>query len=128
MMNEHCWVLLGGWEDDLWWGRRVKPTEGHPCSVAFDPDYVLRREEIGKKDTVGWIHTHPTFTAHYSERDDKTMKSWVLSLGRPLVCCIQGTDGLRAWWYLNDEDPPVEYQVKKMRGLVFGITPEEFFK
>jgi hypothetical protein len=65
--------------------------------------------------------------AHYSSRDDRTMKAWVLALGKPLVCCISGTDGLRAWWYLNDEDPPVEYQVKSLRGLVFGVTPEEFF-
>ena len=55
------------------------------------------------------------------------MRAWVTCLGRPLVCCINGTDGLRAWWYLNDEDPPVEYQAHKVRDRVFGITPEEFF-
>ncbi|NIQ16444.1 MAG: hypothetical protein GTO02_19240, partial [Candidatus Dadabacteria bacterium] len=46
----------------------------------------------------------------------------------PLVCCILGTDGLRAWWFLNDEDPPVEYQARKLQGIVFGLTPEEFFE
>jgi proteasome lid subunit RPN8/RPN11 len=126
MMNEQCWVLVGGMRDDLWWGKRIKPTEGAPASVAFNPDYVTQRDEK-YKDVVGFIHTHPSFTAHYSSRDDRTMKAWVCSLGKPLVCCIIGIDGLRAWWYLNDEDPPVEYQAKSLRGLVFGLTPEEFF-
>lgn len=126
MMNEHCWILVGGWREDLWWGKRVKPSEGAPCSVAFSSDYVLQRDEK-YHDVVGFIHTHPGMTAHYSSRDDRTMKAWVCALGKPLVCCIIGTDGLRAWWYLNDEDPPVEYQAKSLRGIVFGMTPEEFF-
>lgn len=126
MINEQCWVLIGGWKDDLWWGKRVRSTEGHPVMVRFDPQYVMKREEK-YGDVIGFIHTHPTFTAQYSNIDDRTMKAWVLSFGKPLVCCIQGTDGLKAWWYLNDEEPPVEYQAVKMRGLVFGLTPEEFF-
>lgn len=126
MMNEQCWVLVGGIDGDLWWGKKVRPTEGAPASVAFNPDYVIKREEQ-HHDVVGFIHTHPTFTAHYSMRDDRTMKAWISSFGRPLVCCILGTDGLRAWWYLNDEDEPVEYQAKSLRGLVFGLTPEENF-
>jgi len=126
MMNENCWILLGGWREDLWWGKRTKPTEGQPCSVRFNPKYVMEREEK-YHDIVGFIHTHPGMTAHYSSIDDATMKAWVFSFGKPLVCCIIGTDGLRAWWYLNDEDPPVEYQAKSLRGIVFGLVPEEFF-
>jgi proteasome lid subunit RPN8/RPN11 len=126
-MNEHCWILVGRWKDDLWWAKKIRPTEGAPCSVAFDPNYVLAREESGIKDTMGWLHTHPGMVAVPSSRDDVTTKAWVTSLGRPLVCCIRGIDGLRAWWYLNDEDPPVEYQVVSLRGSVFGLTPEEFF-
>ena len=126
MMNENCWILLGGWREDLWWGKRTKPTEGEPCLVRFNPKYVMEREEK-YHDSIGFIHTHPGMSAHYSSIDDATMKAWVFSFGKPLVCCIIGTDGLRAWWYLNDEDPPVEYQAKSLRGLVFGITPEEFF-
>ena len=126
MMNEQCWILVGGWREDLWWGKRVKPTEGQQCSVRFNPQYVLDRDEK-YHDIIGFIHTHPGMSAHYSGIDDRTMKAWVLSLGKPLVCCIIGTDGLRAWWYLNDEDPPVEYQAKSLLGIVFGVTPGEFF-
>lgn len=126
MMNEQCWVLLGRMKDDLWWGEKVQPFEGSPASVAFDPDFVTKRDDQ-YHDVVGFIHTHPTFTAHYSMRDDRTMRAWVLSLGKPLVCCIIGTDGLRAWWYLNDEDEPFELQAQALHiyNIVFGLTPEE---
>lgn len=124
MMNEQCWVLLGGMQNDLWCGEKVQPFEGSPASVAFNPDYVTKRDDE-HHDVVGFIHTHPTFTAHYSMRDDRTMRAWVLSLGKPLVCCIIGTDGLRAWWYLNDEDEPFELQAQALRNIVFGLTPEE---
>lgn len=127
MMNENCWVLVGGWEEDIWWGKRVKPTEGTPVSVNFSAEYVIQRD-TNHKDIVGFIHTHPGMTAHYSSRDKRTMEAWTLALGKPLVCCIQGIDGLRAWWFLDDESDPIEYQVKSLRGLVFGVTPEEFFQ
>lgn len=128
MMNEQCWMLVGGINGDLWWGEKFGPqSEGTPASVAFDPDFVIKREEE-HGDVVGFIHTHPSFTAHYSMRDDRTMKAWVLSLGKPLVCCIIGTDGLRAFWYNNDEDPPTEETVHSLRGAIFGLTPPEDFE
>jgi proteasome lid subunit RPN8/RPN11 len=118
--NEHCWVLLGHRDGDLWWGRMHKMTVGAPCSVAFDSKWVLEREEK-KGDVVGFLHTHPGMVGHYSSRDDRTMKAWCLSAGRPLVCCIQGID---AWWYLDDESPPEELSVKQIGKLLFGVTPE----
>jgi len=126
MMNEQCWILVGRWKDDLWWAKKIRPTEGVPCAVAFDPNYVINRD-VERHDVIGFIHTHPGMSAHYSQRDDRTMKAWVCCLGKPLVCCIMGNDGLRAWWYFDDENPPVEYQARKIRDRVFGLTPEEFF-
>ena len=120
-MNENCWILVGEKKNDLWWGQRVERTEGEPMVVRFNPYYVLDHAD----KVVGFIHTHPNFSAHYSSRDDLTMKAWVTCLGKPLVCCIQGIDGLRAWWYLDDENPPEEFDAKAMRGIVFGVTPYE---
>ena len=125
MINEQCCILVGGHKDDLWWGKRIKPTEGAPASVAFDAKFVLEQEE-GGKNIVGFYHTHPSFNATPSDRDDRTMGAWVNCLGKNLVCVIDGVDGLKAWWYFNDEDPPVEYQVKKNDKIIFGITPELF--
>lgn len=120
--NEHCWVLIGHTEGDLWYGRMHKMTSGAPCSVAFDADWVMKREEE-HGDIVGFLHTHPGMAAFHSSRDDRTMWAWVCSFGKPLACLINGVDGLRAWWYIDDESPPEEYQVKRLDKLMFGVTP-----
>lgn len=121
-MNEKCWILLGGVQESLWWGRMVKQTEGQPCSVDFNYNWVLNREEF-YGDIVGFCHTHPSFLAHPSSRDDRTMKAWVTSFGRPLVCCIHGVDGLKAWWYMDDEnDPLLARSVKKLSRFIVGVT------
>jgi transcriptional regulator with XRE-family HTH domain len=122
MANEKSWVLLGGVNENLWWGRMTKQTQGLPCSVEFNYDWTLYREET-KGDCRGWLHTHPSFSANPSERDHRTMKAWVTCFGKPLVACIHGVDGLRAWWYLNDEDMPVEKPVKKLGHFIFGLMP-----
>ena len=121
--NEHCWVLLGHSDGDLWHGNMHKMSVGMPCSVAFDPDYVLRREEE-KGDVIGFYHTHPSFPAHPSCRDDRTMWAMVCSFGKPMVCLIKGVDGLHAWWYVDDESPAEEFQVKQLGTFLFGVTPE----
>lgn len=126
-MNEQCWVLVGGIDGDLWWGKKAQLHEGSPASVAFDPNYAMNRDEQ-HGDVVGFYHTHPSFSANPSDRDDRTMGVWVNCLGKPLVCCIRGVDGLRAWWYFDDEKSSVEYQVKKFGKIIFGIIPEELFE
>ena len=120
---ENMWVLLGEKHGDLWHGRMVHMSAGSPAQVAFNADKVIKREET-HGDVVGFLHTHPSFSSHYSSRDDRTMKSWCLCFGKPLVCCIKGVDGLTAWWYLDDETPPEDYQVKRVNKLLFGVTPD----
>lgn len=122
MQIEHCWVLLGGVKENLWYGRRVKMTRGAPCSVDFNADYVIKREET-KNDVIGWLHTHPGMIASPSSRDHRTMKAWVTALGHPLVCVIYGIDGLRAYWYMDDESDPIESAVcVKLANLIVGVT------
>jgi len=121
--NEHCWVLIGHAEGDLWYGNMHKMTSGAPCSVAFDADWVMKREEE-HGDVVGFIHSHPGMSNHYSDRDDRTMKAWVTSFGKPLACCIVGVNGLTTWWFVDDESPPEQYQTERVGELVFGVTPE----
>lgn len=121
--NEHCWVLLGHAENDLWWGRMHRMTIGGPSRVDFDPDWVIKQEEENQ-NVIGWIHSHPGMTSHYSAVDDVAMKGWSVCMGKPLVCCIHGTDGLSAWWYVDDESTPERYQVKRVGKIIFGVTPE----
>jgi len=120
MKNEQCWVLIGKRRGKRFWsGKYDRYTEGQPATVAFDPDYVWEnRDRI-----VGWLHTHPQWIASPSCLDHATMTAQVASLGRPMLCCIQGTDGLRAWWYFDDESPGAEGSVKRIGKRLYGIVP-----
>ena len=116
---EQCWVLFGRRGNWAWNAKYDRYTEGMPASVAFDYNYVYERE----KDIIGWIHTHPHWSAFPSGTDDITMKAWVCSLGRPLLCCIIGLDGLRAHWYMDDESPSKEVQVLRIGKKIYGLNP-----
>lgn len=126
---EQCWILLGkragSDQGDVWWGKPHNHTEGLPACVDFDAKFVIEQDERNEPDrsVVGFLHTHPGMIAHYSSRDFRTMQAWVTCLGRPLVCVIAGHDGLRAWWFINDEDPPIEDEVYQVDGVLFGIMP-----
>jgi proteasome lid subunit RPN8/RPN11 len=120
-VNEQCWVLLGHYGRWAWSAKYDRYTVGQPARVAFDPDYVW----ANRHRLIGWIHTHPSFTADPSNTDDATMRAQVCSLGRPLLCCIEGTDGLRAHWYVDDESNPIEYKVARVRRKLFGLIPNK---
>jgi len=90
-------------------------------NVEFDHDYVFDN----RAKVVGWVHTHPHFTSYPSNTDNNNTKAWVCSLGKPLVCCIKGVDGLRAHWYEDDESLAIEGQIWKVGKYLFGIIPKK---
>lgn len=104
--NEKCWLLLGKRIGNWWHCAKLEgfEHEGVPTRVHFDGDFVLKKEEEDQS-VVGWIHTHPTFIAYPSGTDDATMRAWAGCFGKPLLCGIKGTDGLKFYLYENDEDP-----------------------
>lgn len=122
MDNEIFFLLLGKIEGGFWWGKKRERGEGGPAQVGFDADYALE-QEMQHKNVVGFYHTHPNFTASPSLRDHRTMRAWVLSLGKPLVCVIKGVDGCKAWWYIDDESEPLEYRVKDFGRSIAGESP-----
>lgn len=118
--DEELYILSGKRIGCFWYGKISHYQLGHPHQVAFDYNYVLENQN----KVVGWIHTHPVNKARPSATDHQTMTAWNLSLGKPLVCCIKGTDGLRAWWYFDDESPGVEGKVYRLgKDRLFGIVP-----
>jgi hypothetical protein len=112
---EHCWVLIGVSHEGTWCARAEYLGKGEPASVNFDPYFAMGLE----KQIIGFLHTHPSFPAIPSNVDDGTMTAWTISFGRPLLCAIKGIDGLRAYWY-NDEDLPEECSIKEFEGMYFG--------
>lgn len=98
---EHCWILVGRRQGAFWHARRMQPTRGQVASVAFDGRWVLDREErLG--DVVGFYHTHPGGPARPSDRDLRTMRAWVGSFGKPLVCVIESEGKLAAYRFEHD--------------------------
>ena len=118
--NEECYILTGIRIGRFWFARLKGYSIGKPCAVEFDHNYVLDNPN----KVIGWIHTHPQFVARPSLTDDMTTKAWVTSLGKPMLCCILGTDGLRAHWFVDDESPSVEGPIRKCRNFLFGVFPD----
>lgn len=121
---EQCWVITGDSDDRLWWGHRRHISNGAPTSVAFNPYWVLNRDEE-KGDVLGFLHTHPSFPAAPSDRDRRTMNAWTTCLGKDLLCLIFGVDGLKGWWYefdADENDHPIECGVRMFGGLLVGTT------
>lgn len=123
--NEECWVIVGKWSERRWRGRRTRYSVGEPSAVSFNPKWVEDRENQ-KKDVIGFSHTHPHTPGVPSPTDYATMKAWVMSFGRPMLCIIKGIDGLRAWWFMDHEldSDPVECDVKKFGPFYRGSMPE----
>lgn len=107
-----------------WWVARSfgDDAEGTPGSVEFNWQRIMDRED-SRGDIVGFYHTHPHFVGQPSSTDYATMKGWTLSFGRPLLCLIEGTDGLNANWFKDDETPHVKGYVKKIGKWYFGNVP-----
>lgn len=117
--NEECWILTGHRGRWAWRASYDRYTVGQPASVAFDPEYAWEhRDRI-----IGWAHTHPHWPAIPSSTDTETMGAMCNCLGRPLLCCIDGTDGFGAWWYLSDEVPPIETRVLRIGKKIYGLKP-----
>ncbi len=96
--KEIAYVLAGESRDGILLAKMLWKSKGSETSVQFDWKRVLEREE-SKGDLVGFFHTHPDGFTNASQRDDQTMESWSFCFGKPLLCVIGTSAGLRAWIY-----------------------------
>jgi len=121
--NEECWVLLGQRRGRVWRARCATYSEGDAATVEFDANAVLQREEK-RGDVVGFLHTHPTTVARPSQRDLQTTRGWVGAFGKPLLCLIDGTDGLRGYRFDHDECMGIELMLIERfpRGQIVGVN------
>lgn len=120
--NEACWVLIGRRRGRVWHARLATYSVGRPTTVEFDAASVLEREEL-RGDVVGFCHTHPSSPAIPSERDLKTMRAWVSAFGKPLLCLIDGIDGLRGYRFDHDEcdGQPLLLVERFPRNVLIGV-------
>lgn len=122
---ERCWLLVGQRRGRIWHARKVERCVGEPDRVAFDGPAVLAREE-SRGDVVGFLHTHPSCAALPSRRDLHTMRAWVSAFGKPLICLIDGRDGLYGYRFDDDRSdggPLLAVEVFP-RGVVIGVDAD----
>lgn len=118
---ERCWTLVGRRQGRFWYARRMRPTSGDLASVEFDAGWALEREE-SRGDVVGFYHTHPSGMPSPSKRDDRTMRAWAGSFGKPLLCLIEADKMVRAYLYENDESDGIAITACEVlpRGIVIA--------
>lgn len=120
--REESWVLVGRRRGRIWHARRIGRSLGKPASVEFDGPSVLAREER-LHDVMGFLHTHPTFAAAPSRRDLATMRAWVSAFGKPLLCLIDGCDGLAGYRFDDETSGGTRLLAVELfpRGVVIGV-------
>lgn len=124
-MNEIYSGLIGKIVGKFWYGVGHWDSEGTPGQVAFDYNLVMEREEKSQ-DVVGFFHTHPMSFSIPSPTDYATMGAWTVAFGKPLVCCIKGTNGLSAHWFLDDESKHITASwMRKFGDLYIGRVPRQ---
>lgn len=122
MENEVYLGLVGGIVGKYWWGVGNWDQEGHPSSVGFDHQKVID-QEMKEHNVVGFYHTHPNFTARPSHIDYDTMGAWTVCFGKPMVCLIKGSDGLKAHWFVDDETYHITGWAKRFGRIFIGRVP-----
>jgi proteasome lid subunit RPN8/RPN11 len=122
---EQCWTLLGEHRGCIWFCRRVRLARGERTSVNFDGAWVLKREEK-HGDVVGFLHTHPDGPVSPSERDVRTMRAWRRAFGKPLLCLIDGPEGLHGYRFDDDESAGEVLAVVEAfpRGVLIGVDTD----
>lgn len=127
--KEKDWFLYGFIIKRLIIGFMIFDKEGEPHSVEFDWKKGLA------KFLIGWFHSHPrTAPLRPSTEDQRTMRSWVRALDKPLICGIIYTQRKKidSTWrscYIfkrwPDEDRSVGYKPisrsKLIKNLYIGI-------
>jgi proteasome lid subunit RPN8/RPN11 len=122
---EQCWTLLGQHRSRIWYCRRVRHTSGERASVRFDGSWALSREEA-YGDVVGFLHTHPEGPATPSQRDVRTIRAWCSAFGKPLLCLIAASEGVRGYRFDDDKSVGEELSLVQMfpRGVVIGVDAD----
>lgn len=121
--KEKCWFVYGIIIFRLAIGKLVYSSEGKAHSVEFDWEKGL------SKILIGWFHSHPQGCGLYPSFDDeRTMKSWVRTIERPLICGImhkQREHGVFCYLFKREANKKVTFKpirFKLFKNFFIGIV------
>ena len=125
--NEVYWTLIGWKIGKYWVARGCWGNIGSPCRVSYDFQRVWdwNQKHLGHKiQLLGFYHTHPHMDASPSSQDYRAMAGATVAFGRPLACLIEGVNGLRGHWFIDDETPHMTLWAKRFgKNLFIGRLP-----
>jgi len=90
MDNEEYYAIYGLKIGKFFCGFGQFYTNGTPSRVSFDYQKIIDNQ----KGFLGFYHTHPNMINYPSMIDEATMENWCDTLGKELLCFIDGVNGL----------------------------------
>ena len=119
MEPEYCWFIYGFKIMGYTIGYLDYQSMGNSCSVDFDWNKIMKNP----KNFLGFFHTHPSGFHNPSETDHKTMKGWLVALGKPLLCGIS-CDNFD-WLFLFEKNKPERViKFKQFLSLIIYKNPK----
>lgn len=91
MFCEDCWFLQGVELGPFYIGRLKFHSSGSGVNVDFS------WSEAVSKNLLGFYHSHGAGDPYISGEDESTMKCWVRSEGRPMLCGVVSGPKQRCW-------------------------------
>ena len=74
-------------------------------------------KEAVDKSVLGFYHTHAAGIPYLSSEDETTMKAWVCSEGRPMLCGVV-SEGEHTCWLFYRREGKIRY--RQIHASVFG--------
>lgn len=112
--KEECWFLFGIKIRNFYVGYLKYHSKGGMGSVSFEWEDALK----GK--LIGFYHTHPCGDPYPSSTDDGTMKTWVKSEGKPMLCGIKSRGKQACFLYRRSTTDRSVFIAEKMKALLVG--------
>lgn len=114
--KEACGLLLGERKNEVIFIHKIRPTKNILESAQrfkIDPKVVLNiTEELRKeeKSLQGFFHSHPSFTATPSKKDEKFMKLWPKKIW--IIASVDETGGIKEMKaYQSKEENILELEI-----------------
>ena len=108
---EKCWFIGGLNFKNFYIGKLYHHSDGTTLSVDFDWKMAV------KNTVLGFYHTHIDGDPYLSNEDTTTMRTWVISEGRPMICGVMSGNS-QACWLFYRKNKSIRY--RRIRGFLFG--------
>lgn len=117
--REKCWFLVGKKIGQFYVGKIVYHSQGNTLKVDFDWESAVNER------VLGFYHTHIDGLPYLSDEDETTMRAWVRSEGRSMLCGVI-TDESQSCWIFYRRAKSIRYM--RMISFLLGNLFIGWFK